>query len=163
MSTIDPADISLPIDAADWSDDWSADDVAIPPAGRVNRTPAGAPTVAASGGLDMLINLARGRLTLLVEDARDSLVGQVRGLKSLADLLADNIGDSLGSNTAPVKRFIGNATATIDTIADTLAEKSVEELVDNGRELVRAQPVMAVSLAIAVGFLIGRIAKASQD
>ena len=163
MSTIDPADISLPIDAADWSDGWSVDDVAIPAATAATRKPASASTAQASAGLHMLTDLARGRLTLLVEDARDSLVGQVRGLKSLAELLFGNIGDSLGGNAAPVKRFIGNATGTIDTIADTLAEKSVEELVEDGRELVRAQPVVAVSLAIAVGFLIGRIAKASQD
>jgi len=159
MSMIDPAAINLPVDAGDWSDDWSADEAQIPTV----RKPAGASAAGAAIGLNLLADLARGRLTMLVEDARDSLVGQVRSLKSLAELLADNIGDSLGDNAAPVKQFIGKASGTIDTIADTLAEKSVEQLVDDGRELVRAQPVVAVSLAIAIGFLVGRIAKASQD
>lgn len=156
MSTIDPANPALspelPVDASDWGDDW--DDSAARPA-----------TAARRGGLGLhtIADLARPRLTGLIEDARDQLVAQVRGLKSLVDGITGPISQALGSNAEPVTRFIGQATGTIDTIADALADKSVDELVDDGRELVRAKPVVAVGLAIAVGFLIGRIAKASQD
>jgi ElaB/YqjD/DUF883 family membrane-anchored ribosome-binding protein len=94
-----------------------------------------------------------------VEDARDSLVGQVRGLKSLADLLAEN----LPEGAAPVSKLVGEATDNIDAIADALAEKSVEELVEDGRALVRSQPAAAVGIAIAVGFLAGRMLKAARD
>jgi len=137
----------LPIDASDWNDDDSNIGVAAP----------------RSSGFDSLLDFARNRLIALVEDARDSLVGQVRGLKSLADAFSQTLGNALGDTAHPVSHMIGQATGTIDTIADALAEKSVEELVEDGRELVRAKPVVAVGLAIAVGFLIGRIAKASQD
>jgi ElaB/YqjD/DUF883 family membrane-anchored ribosome-binding protein len=155
LSTIDPANPVLPVDASDWGDDWDSS-AAQPAAARPSTRRGGI-------GLHSLADLARPRLTGLIEDARDSLVAQVRGLKSLADGITGPLTQTLGDNAEPVTRFIGQATGTIDSIADAIAEKSVEELVDDGRELVRAQPVVAVGLAIAVGFLVGRIAKASQD
>jgi ElaB/YqjD/DUF883 family membrane-anchored ribosome-binding protein len=133
----------LPIDASDWNDDDSNIGVAAP----------------RSSGFDGLLYFARDRLISFVEDARDSLVGQVRGLKSLADLLVDN----LPEGAAPVSKLVGEATGNIDAIADALAEKSVEELVEDGRALVRAQPAAAVGIAIAVGFLAGRMLKAARD
>ena len=133
----------LPIDASDWNDDDSNIGVAAP----------------RSRGFDGLLDFARDRLISFVEDARDSLVGQVRGLKSLADLLVDN----LPEGAAPVSKLVGEATGNIDAIADALAEKSVEELVEDGRALVRAQPAAAVGIALAVGFLAGRMLKAARD
>lgn len=163
MSTIDPAEAPLPtpmlpVDASDWPDALDS-----PARARAAQTASTRGAI----GMHSLADLARGRLTGLVEDARDSLVAQVRGLKSVVDVFSDTLGkalgDTLGERAHPVNQFIGQAAGTIDTIADAIAEKSVDELVDDGRELVRAQPVVAVGLAIAVGFLIGRIAKASQD
>lgn len=155
MSTIDPANPVLPVDASDWDDAWDSS----------AAQPAAAQPIPRRGGfgLNSLADLARPRLTGLIEDARDSLVAQVRGLKTLADGITGPLTQTLGDNAAPVTRFIDQATDTIDSIADAIAEKSVEELVDDGRELVRAQPVVAVGLAIAIGFLVGRIAKASQE
>lgn len=155
---IDPANPALPVDAGDWHDD--ADD-ALPPPRRLKRL--ARPASRGGTGLNLLADLARPRLNLLVEDARDQLVSQVRGLKALADAFRQTLGTSLGDTSHPVSHLVGQATDTIDSIADALAEKSVEELVEDGRELVRAQPVVAVGLAIAIGFLVGRIAKASQD
>lgn len=134
----------LPIDASDWTADEVDAGVAVP---------------TSSSGFSGLADFARERLIAMVEDARDSLVGQVRGLKSLADLLTDNLPEA----AAPVSKLVGEASGTIDSIADALAEKSVEELVDDGRALVRAQPAAAVGLAIAIGFLAGRMLKAARD
>ncbi|WP_372919349.1 hypothetical protein [Sandarakinorhabdus sp.] len=142
---------NLPIDASDWNGDDASDGAA-----QIKRG-------LGSGGMDSLTDFARGRLIAMVEEARDSLVGQVRGLKSLADLVTDNLGLPTGGPAAPVSRLVGEAAGTIDAIADALAEKSVEELVEDGRELIRAQPAAAVGIAIAIGFLAGRMLKAAQD
>jgi ElaB/YqjD/DUF883 family membrane-anchored ribosome-binding protein len=140
MQPIDPSTAPIPVDAGDFDDALE-------------------PAAAAAGGLDSVIALARGRLVAMVEDARDSLVSQVRGLKQLADL----IGENLPASVQPAAQFITEATTSIDHIADALAEKSVEELVDDGRALVRAQPGAAVAVAIAIGFLAGRMLKAARD
>jgi ElaB/YqjD/DUF883 family membrane-anchored ribosome-binding protein len=132
----------LPIDASDWMDDAN-DGVATP----------------GSNGLDSLLDFVRDRLVAMVEDARDSLVGQVRGLTSLSDLLSE----TLGEHAAPVTRVVGDYAGSINSIADALEQKSVEELVEDGRELVRAQPGAAVGVAIAIGFLAGRMLKAARD
>jgi ElaB/YqjD/DUF883 family membrane-anchored ribosome-binding protein len=134
----------LPIDASDWNADDGETSAAV---------------ASAAAGLSGLADFARGRLIAMVEDARDSLVGQVRGLKSLADLLTENLPEA----AAPVSKLVGEASGTIDSIADALSEKSVEDLVDDGRALVRAQPAAAVGLAIAIGFLAGRMLKAARD
>ncbi|WP_310474566.1 hypothetical protein [Sandarakinorhabdus sp.] len=133
----------LPIDASDWNDDDTSDGVAVP----------------GSNTLDNLLDFFRGRLIAMVEDARDSMVGQVRGLTSLSGLLTD----ALGANAAPVTRVVGDYAGSINSIADALEQKSVEELVEDGRELVRAQPAAAVGIAIAIGFLAGRMLKAARD
>jgi ElaB/YqjD/DUF883 family membrane-anchored ribosome-binding protein len=134
----------LPIDASDWNADDGDTSAAV---------------ASAAAGLSGLADFARGRLIAMVEDARDSLVGQVRGLKSLADLLTENLPEA----AAPVSKLVGEASGTIDSIADALSEKSVEDLVEDGRALVRAQPAAAVGLAIAIGFLAGRMLKAARD
>ena len=139
MDPADPHKGALPIDA---SDPFEAEGAA-----------------ASLAGLDGLADFARRRLVALVEDARNSLVGQVRGLKELADLLLEN----LPEGAEPVQKLVGNATGSIEAIADALAEKSVDELVNDGRDLVRAQPAAAVGLALAVGFLVGRMLKAARD
>lgn len=156
MTPIDPATVPLPIDAADWDDDLShghADERSAAP-GRQTMLPA-----RSGAGLDALADFARARLVGIVEDARTSLVGQVRGLKSLADVFTGMLGD----NARPVSKLVDEAAGTIDRIADHLAEKSAMELVDDGRALVRAQPAAAVGLAIAIGFLAGRFLKAARD
>jgi ElaB/YqjD/DUF883 family membrane-anchored ribosome-binding protein len=115
------------------------------------RQPADAATV--------LVQLVRRPLTALVEDARRQLVAQVRSLRGLADV----VGDTLGSAAPPVSGLASDAAATIDRIADALEMKSVEELVDDGRALVRAQPAAAVAVAVAIGFLAGRLLQAARD
>ncbi|MEI6485037.1 MAG: hypothetical protein WCO11_02095 [Sphingomonadales bacterium] len=135
----DPQPIPLPIDASDWSDD--------------HHDSAGSGTPLA------VVDFARSRLAALVEEARDSLVGQVRGLKSLADTIHDQFGGAVPQ----VGGLAGEAAATIDRIADALADKTAEDLVEDGRALVRDNPAAAVGLAIAVGFLAGRMLKAAQD
>ncbi|MBU6166374.1 MAG: hypothetical protein KGQ52_09585 [Alphaproteobacteria bacterium] len=141
MQPIDPSSAPIPIDAGDFDGDD----------GRAAATP--------PGGLDGLIDLARSRLIAMVEDARDALVGQVRGLKDLVDLITEH----LPEGAQPVAQFVGQAGSSIDGIADALAEKSVEELVEDGRALVQAQPAAAVAVAIALGFLAGRLLKAARD
>lgn len=142
MEQDDPFRIGLPMDAGDWPEDETAN------APRASRA-----------GLNGLAEFARNRLVAMVEDARDSLVTQVRGLKELAELITDN----LPQGAAPVSKLVGDAVGSIDGIADALAEKSVDDLVADGRALVRAQPAAAVAVAIALGFLAGRLLKATRD
>ena len=134
----------LPIDASDWNADEVDAGIAVP---------------GGFTGFAGLADFVRDRLIAMVEDARGSLVGQVRGLKSLTDLVVN----ALGSNAQSVSRLVAEASGTIDTIADALAEKSVEELVEDGRALVQAQPSAAVGLAIAIGFLAGRMLQAARN
>lgn len=138
--------LPLPIDTPDTGG-WSEDE------------PGVAAAHAARPGLDGLLDFARDRLIAMVADARDSLVAQVRSLTGIADLITEN----LPEGAAPVAGLVDTAAASVNQIADALAEKSVEELVDDGRALVRAQPAAALGVAIAVGFLAGRMLKATRD
>ena len=156
----------LPAGGADWANDWDggrandrANDRASDRAGKRRAAPGGGARPAAPRVPDAMVDFVRSRLMAMVEDARDSMVGQVRGLKSFADLIGGNVGGSI----VPVARLAGEAAGAIDAIADALAEKSVEELVADGRDLVRARPAAAIGLAIAIGFLAGRLLQAARD
>lgn len=137
---------NLPIDASDWNDEDA--NAGVPPDGKA---------------INNMLDFARARLIAMVEDARSSLVGQVRGLTSLSDLLTHSLGADAGTWAAPVTRIVGDYAGSINGIADALEQKSVEELVEDGRELVRSQPAVAVGVAIAIGFLAGRMLKAARE
>jgi 23S rRNA (cytosine1962-C5)-methyltransferase len=89
----------------------------------------------------------------------DSGVRLVHGESDgLPGVVADRFGD-----TVVVQLLSAGAERWRGAIADALADKSVDALVEDGRALVRSQPAAAVGVAIAIGFLAGRFLKAARD
>jgi ElaB/YqjD/DUF883 family membrane-anchored ribosome-binding protein len=78
-------------------------------------------------------------------------------LSSLGRLVGDNaatIDDKLGSQYGDYAR---NASKSLQSTAETLDRKSVGELGEDARELVRKSPAAAVGLAALAGFLLARL------
>ena len=88
------------------------------------------------------------------EQVANSLDGLVTAAREIADKLQDGQFGPIG----------GYATATADTLegwVQAVRDKSIEELLDDSRELVRTQPAIAVGVAVAAGFVLSRFLKAS--
>lgn len=124
---------------------------------------------------------AKGKASAFTADAREkastyaaeaktkaaevALEGKVRtsqamvGLSKLIDdnlgLIDENVGAKYGSYARSASQSMKDAAAKLD-------EKSLDELGEDAKEFVRHSPGVAIGLAVAAGFLVGRMFKKSN-
>jgi ElaB/YqjD/DUF883 family membrane-anchored ribosome-binding protein len=84
-------------------------------------------------------------------------LGQVSQLLNDA---AAQVDEKIGSQYGQYAR---SAAGQVQTFADQLNAKSVDELVDDVRALVRKSPAVAIGAAAAVGFVVARVLSAGLD
>lgn len=100
---------------------------------------------------------AENRLMSLAEDGKSELVRNFDGLVTMVQELADKVDATGGSMIG------GYAHQAADVLADlqaTLRDKPVGELLDDGRELIRRSPGLAIAVAVVAGFAAARLVKA---
>ncbi|MBV7256562.1 hypothetical protein KCG44_07160 [Pacificimonas sp. WHA3] len=81
---------------------------------------------------------------------------------SLAKSTRDAAKQFEGTQAAALTGYVETAADSIEKFGRTLDEKSVDELVDDVREMVRRSPAIAIGAAAAVGFMISRFMKATD-
>ncbi len=119
-----------------------------------------APSMAGNG----LIDAAQARLLDFVEDGRAELVRGFDGLVALANEVAAKV-DSLGGGSAlaaPVADLAYQAAGIIGSVQARLRDKPIDELLDDGRALLRESPGLAGSVAFAAAFLVTRLIKVNR-
>lgn len=83
----------------------------------------------------------------------------IAGLSKVIDenvhLIDEKVGEKYGD-------YARTASKSMQDAASKLDEKSFEELGEDAKEFVRKSPGMAVGLAVAAGFLFGRLFKKSK-
>ena len=95
-----------------------------------------------------------------------ALTGKERATSALDDFTqvvndaATSIDERLGSEYGEYARRAADAVAGF---ADTLRNKEVDELFDDGRNLVRKSPGVAIGVAAVVGFTLVRLLKSGMD
>jgi ElaB/YqjD/DUF883 family membrane-anchored ribosome-binding protein len=80
-------------------------------------------------------------------------------LASLSQLITDNAGtldDKVGVKYGDYAR---GAAQSVQGVAARLEEKSIDELGEDAKEFVRTSPALALGLAAATGYLLGRVFK----
>ena len=84
------------------------------------------------------------------------------GLRSLSKLVSENahqVDEKLGAKYGDYAR---SASQSLDGYAKQLDEKSVDDLVEDGREFVRRSPGKAIGIAAVVGFMLSRLFRSSR-
>lgn len=76
------------------------------------------------------------------------------GLSRIVDENAPTLDEKLGPKYGDYAR---NASRSIQSTAESLNQKSVDELAEDGREAVRKNPAAAVGIAALAGFLFARL------
>ena len=82
-------------------------------------------------------------------------------LQTVAQIVSDAAGSvesRLGSQYAG---FGNRASDSINSLASSLDERSVDDLIDDARSFVKRSPVIAVGVAAVVGFAIARVVRSS--
>ncbi len=83
-------------------------------------------------------------------------------VNSLAQSTRDAAKQFEGTQAAILTGYVASAADGIERFGKTLDNKSVDELLDDAREMVRRSPAIAIGAAAAVGFLISRFMKATD-
>jgi ElaB/YqjD/DUF883 family membrane-anchored ribosome-binding protein len=97
-------------------------------------------------------------------DKARGLVGQ--GLERTAEALA-NVSKMVGDTAPGIEERLGpeygdyarRAAGAIENVANTIAEKDADELIDDTRTFVRNSPGIALAGAAVVGFVVARLLK----
>ncbi len=97
--------------------------------------------------------------------AVQSLIGEGKSqvsdtLNGVADAVRDLASKLENGGTAPLAKYVHDAADRVATWGDAIDRKSVDELLDDTRNLVRTSPALAVGLALAGGFVVSRIVRA---
>lgn len=101
----------------------------------------------------------KDRFASVADEGKDHLLKTFDGLIQAAHEFADRLEQGAGG---PVAGYARKAADQLDAWKGHLSDKSVEELVDDGREFVRRQPTIALGSAIAAGFALSRLRKVTR-
>ena len=91
------------------------------------------------------------------ELATEGKIKTSEGLRSLSRTITENayqVDEKLGAKYGEYAR---SAATSLDEYARTLDEKSVDDLVEDGRAFVRKSPGTAIGIAAVAGFMISRL------
>ena len=110
----------------------------------------------------------RGKLAGQAADKTRGLVGQ--GLERSSEALA-NVSKLVGDTAAGLDERLGQeygdyarkAAGAIEDVANNLASKDPDELIDDTRNFVRKSPGVALAGAAIVGFALARLVKSGFD
>jgi hypothetical protein len=96
--------------------------------------------------------------------AVQSLVGEGKAqvsstLGGLAEAVRDIAVKLDGNGAGPVAKYVHDAADTVLGWSDLVDRKTVDELLDDTRTLVRTSPALAVGLAVAAGFVVSRLVR----
>jgi ElaB/YqjD/DUF883 family membrane-anchored ribosome-binding protein len=92
------------------------------------------------------------------EEGKAQVAATLEGLVKAAQEFAERIGPA---ESTPVARFAHEAANALGDWSSTVNEKSVDELLEDGRTLVRKSPAVALGVAVAAGFALSRFLKAT--
>ena len=121
-------------------------------------------TQSSGGGIADRLRNGREQFASQAGDRARGLVTQ--GLERTSEALA-NVSRMVGDTAAGIEERLGpeygdyarRAAGAIENVANTIAEKDPDELIDDTRTFVRNSPGVALAGAAVVGFVVARLIK----
>lgn len=111
-------------------------------------------------GVSSIQQQAGDRVREFAETGKERATGALEDLSKLVGDAADSIDERLGSEYGEYARRAADA---VSGLADTLRERDVDQLFDDGRNLVRKSPGVALGAAAVIGFTLVRLIKSGMD
>ncbi len=101
---------------------------------------------------------AGDKLRSFADLGKDQMTNTLDGLIDAARDIAEKIGGHGG----PLSGYSDAAIETLEGWAAVVKDKSIEDLIDDGRDFARRSPAAAVGIAVLAGFVLSRFMKASS-
>ncbi|MCL6730416.1 hypothetical protein [Sphingomonas hankyongi] len=95
---------------------------------------------------------ARGLVTQGLERTSEALANVSRMVGDTADGIEERLGAEYGD-------YARRAAGAIENVANTIAEKDPDELIEDTRNFIRNSPGIALAGAAVVGFVVARLVK----
>jgi ElaB/YqjD/DUF883 family membrane-anchored ribosome-binding protein len=95
---------------------------------------------------------ARGLVTQGLERTSEALANVAKMVGDTADGIEERLGPDYGD-------YARRAAGAIENVANTIAEKDPDELIEDTRTFVRNSPGIALAGAAVVGFVVARLVK----
>jgi len=92
----------------------------------------------------------------LADDGKAKASSALAGLSQLITENAGTLDEKIGVKYGDYAR---GAAKSVQDVATRLDEKTIDELGEDAKEFVRTSPAMALGLAAAAGYLLGRVFK----
>lgn len=139
----------------------------------VNEPTTGGATSTSTGNFtrDKVIDKVRSGSANLSDQAADKARGFVgQGLEKSSEALA-SVSKMIGETASGIDERLGaeygdyarKAATTLDDVANKLAAKDADELIDDTRSFVKRSPGVALAGAAVIGFAIARLVKTGLD
>jgi len=100
---------------------------------------------------------ATQKLRGLADEGKGQVAATLDGLVTAAREIANKLQDG---SFGPIGGYATTAADTLQGWTDGIKNRSVDDLLDDGREFVRKTPAVAVGVAVAAGFVLSRVLKA---
>lgn len=128
-----------------------------------DTTSAGMPAIVSTpDALDVVVSPFAKATTGVKSFVGDSKAQLASTLNGLSETVRDIAMKLDGNGAAPLAGYVHSAADSVAGWAMSVEHKSVDELVDDARSLVRANPALAVGLAVTTGFVVARIARSGR-
>lgn len=92
------------------------------------------------------------------EEGKAQVAATLDGLVKAVQEFAERIGPA---DSTPVARYAHQAADALGGWTSTVNDKSVDELLEDGRTLVKNSPAVALGVAVAAGFVLSRFLRAT--
>ena len=135
--------------------------------------------VARSGGegsasgstTDKLVHQVREQVTSLRGQATDKLRGLADDGKDRATGLLEDIGEIIEDAARSIDQRLGEeygdyahrASGAVSSFAGRVRDKSLDDIIDDTRSVVRSSPAVAIAAAAVVGFALMRVIRTGLD
>ena len=86
----------------------------------------------------------------------------IENLGSVSQATREAAAKLKGSPAEPLADYVTSAANSIEKFATRMQSKSVDDIIDDARELVRRSPVLVIAAAVAAGFVVSRFMKATS-
>ena len=111
-------------------------------------------------GVSTIQQQAGEKVRSYAETGKDRATSALEDLSKVVNDAADSIDERLGSEYGEYARRAADA---VTGLADTLRQRDVDTLFDDGRNMVRKSPGVALGAAAVIGFTLVRLIKSGMD
>lgn len=126
---------------------------------------------ASPGATDKLVSQVKEQVVSLRGQATDKLRGFADDGKGRATTLLDDVASIIEDAARSIDERLGgeyggyahSASEAVSAFAGKIRDKSVDDLVDDTREIVRKSPAVAIAAAAVVGFALMRVVRTGLD